>query len=199
MPMRADSSGAPLTAFLELMSESARWIESAALHGPLGVVLLRPRIAEERHQPVAEPLQHMAAEPAHRVRRLVEIGVDEAAPVFRVELRGEARRADEVAEHHGNRAALGGDFRGFGGVVPEKAAAHRLGRRRRRQCGDRGEQHAPVAYGRDADLLQVLDRQVREDRLPDPVVAKRSLIFAKAETAKPPADVHGRAPHGIIG
>ena len=31
-------------------------------HRALGVVLLRVRIAEQRHQPVAEPLQHMAAE-----------------------------------------------------------------------------------------------------------------------------------------
>src|SRR5271166_1983515 len=74
-----------------------------------------------------------------------------------------------------------------------------LNRRRRRQCGDRSEQQAPVAYGRNADLLQVLDCQVREDRLPDPVVEKRSLIFAKAETAKPLADIHGSAPHGSTG
>jgi len=58
---------------------------------------------------------------------------------------------------------------------------------------------APVAYGRNADLLQVLDCQVRQDCLPDSVVEKRSLIFAKAETAKPPADIHGRAPHASIG
>ena len=56
----------------------------------------------------------------------------------------------------------------------------RLGRRRRGQRGDRGEQHAPVAYGRYADLLQVFDCQVREDRLPDPVVEKCSLVFAEA-------------------
>ena len=31
MPMRADSSGALLPAFLALMSESARWMASAAL------------------------------------------------------------------------------------------------------------------------------------------------------------------------
>ena len=56
-------------------------------HGALGVVLLRLRIAEQCHQPVAELLQHMAAKPGHRRRGLVEIGVDEVAPVLRVELR----------------------------------------------------------------------------------------------------------------
>jgi hypothetical protein len=50
-----------------------------------------------------------------------------------------------------------------------------------------------------ADLLQVLNCQVREERLPDPVVEKRSLIFAKAETAKPPADIHGCASHARTG
>ena len=41
-------------------------------HGALGVVLLRLRIAEERHQPVAELLQHMAAKirsPPSKLRR----------------------------------------------------------------------------------------------------------------------------------
>ena len=49
------------------------------------------------------------------------------------------------------------------------------------------------------DLLQVLDCQMREDCLPDPVVEKRGLIFPKAETPKPPADIHRRAPHGLTG
>jgi hypothetical protein len=79
-------------------------------HCALGVVLLRLRIAEERHQPVAEPFQHVAAEAGHRLRRLIEICVDEVAPVFRVQLRSEARRSDEVAEHYRDRSALGGVF-----------------------------------------------------------------------------------------
>ena len=52
----------------------------------------------------------MAAKIGHRRRSLVEIGVDEVAPVLGVQLRGEARRADEIAEHHRDRATLGGDF-----------------------------------------------------------------------------------------
>ena len=84
MPTRAESSGAPLLAFLALISTSALDCERCA-HGALGVVLLRVRIAEEGHQPVAEFLQHVAAQPCHCFRRLVEIGVDHIAPVFRVE------------------------------------------------------------------------------------------------------------------
>jgi hypothetical protein len=35
--------------------------------GPLGVTLLRPRIAEDGHQPIAKPFKHTAAEPGHRL------------------------------------------------------------------------------------------------------------------------------------
>jgi hypothetical protein len=37
-------------------------------HCPLGVILLRLRVAKEGHQPVAELLQHVAAESGHRRR-----------------------------------------------------------------------------------------------------------------------------------
>jgi hypothetical protein len=60
-------------------------------HRALGVVLLRVRIAEQCHQPVAEFLQHMAAKSRHCRGSLVEIGVDDVAPVLGVELRGKAR------------------------------------------------------------------------------------------------------------
>ena len=76
-------------------------------HGPLGVVLLRVRIAEQRHQPVAEFFQDVAAEARHRRRGPVEIGPDRIAPVFRVEPRRERRRTDQIAEHDRDRAALG--------------------------------------------------------------------------------------------
>ena len=84
-------------------------------HRAFDVVLLRVRIAEEGHKPVAELLQHMPAKTGHRRRSLVEIGVDEAAPILSVEPRRERRRTDEIAEHDRDRPALGGDFRSFGG------------------------------------------------------------------------------------
>ena len=76
-------------------------------HRALGVILLGLRIPKQGHQPIAELLQHMAAKPGHRRRSLVEIGVDEVAPVLGVELGGEARRADEIAEHDRDRTTLG--------------------------------------------------------------------------------------------
>ena len=53
-------------------------------HRALGVVLLCLRIAEERHQPVAELLQHMPAERSHRLRGFVEICAYEVAPILGV-------------------------------------------------------------------------------------------------------------------
>ncbi len=54
-------------------------------HRALGVVLLRLRVAEQRHQSVAELLQDTAAERRHSRLRRVEISADEVAPVLRVE------------------------------------------------------------------------------------------------------------------
>ena len=110
--IRAESSGVPLAAFLALISTSARWIASP--HGALGVVLLCVRIAEQRHQPVAELFQHVPAKPGHRPGSLVKIGVDEIAPILGVKLCGEARRAYEIAEHDRDRAALGRDSETLG-------------------------------------------------------------------------------------
>ena len=47
---------------------------------------------------------------------------------------------------------------------------------------------------RDAKLLQVFRRQVREDRFVNLVLAERSLIFTKAKAPQPHHDVHDDAP-----
>ena len=61
-------------------------------HRALGIVLLRHRIAEQRHQPVAELLGDMAAHLGHRRRSGIEIGADQIAPLLGIELRGNAGR-----------------------------------------------------------------------------------------------------------
>jgi hypothetical protein len=60
--------------------------------GALGVVLVRERIAEQRHQPVAELFGHMAAHLRHRRRGIVEISVDEVTPLLGIELSRNAGR-----------------------------------------------------------------------------------------------------------
>ena len=80
-------------------------------HRALGIVLLRHRIAEQRHQPVAELLGDMAAHLGDRRRGGIEIGADQVAPFLGIELRGNAGRADQIAEHHREMAALASSFR----------------------------------------------------------------------------------------
>ena len=53
----------------------------------------------------------MAAHLRHRRRGGVEIGADEIAPLLGIELRGNAGRTDEIAEHHREIAALAGNWR----------------------------------------------------------------------------------------
>ena len=76
-------------------------------NGSFGVILLRLRIAEASHEPIAEPLEHPPAKRRHRLRGLIEIAVDEIAPVLDVESSRELGRADKVAEHDGDRAPFG--------------------------------------------------------------------------------------------
>ena len=54
-------------------------------HRALGIVLLRHRIAEQRHQPVAELLGDIAAHLRHRRRSGVEISANQVAPFLGIE------------------------------------------------------------------------------------------------------------------
>ena len=164
-------------------------------HSALGVVLLRLRIAEEGHQPVAELLQHVAAKLGHRLRRFVEIGVDQVAPVLGVELGRKARRSDEVAEQDRDRAALGS--------IPTDASRDNSLRRGRPpvfgledelgvELLDRGHDLPPMADDGDAQVLQVVDRQLRQHRAVDFIVPERRLILPKAEAPQPNPDIHRR-------
>ena len=150
--MRAESSGAPLLGVPGVDLGKRALDGERRPHRALGVVLLRLRIAEQRHQPVAEPLQHMAAEPGHRRRGFVEIGVDEVAPVLGVELAREARRADEIAEHDRDRAALGRVLKALGwsrlrrrAEGPQDGLRRLLRRSRRAAVCDRRRAETPIS------------------------------------------------------
>jgi hypothetical protein len=120
------------------------------------------RITEQRHQPVAELFQHMTAETGHRRRSLVEIGVDECAPVFGVEVCGETCRAYEIAEHDCDRAALGRDSGTLRRRTPRLGNGDVRSKLCAGQCGDRVEQLSSIAERRDADVLEVVIRQPRQ-------------------------------------
>ena len=77
-------------------------------HRPLGVVLMRLRIAEIHQHAVAHVLRHEPAEALHGLGDAFLIGRNDLAQVLRVHAGGERRRADQVREHHRDLAALGG-------------------------------------------------------------------------------------------
>ena len=104
--MRTASSGAPLLAFLAVISASRALDRERGAHRALSVDLLRVRVVNNAVIQFAELLQYMATQFGHRRRSLVAVSVDEVAPVFGVKPRGKTGRPDEIAEHNRNRAAL---------------------------------------------------------------------------------------------
>ena len=123
-------------------------------HGPLGVVLMRLRIAEVDQDAVAHVFRHEAVEAAHGLGDAFLIGRNDFAQVLGVHAGRERRRTDKVREHHRDLAAFGGVPRGrvccrrIGGAVGLRLHHHAARQWRRGVCGG-----ARVA---DAKLLQVL-------------------------------------------
>jgi hypothetical protein len=56
---------------------------------------------------------------------------------------------------------------------------------------------ATVADETDAEVLQVVSRQLRQYRSINGVVAKRLLVLLQPETAEPCPDVHARLPDAV--
>ena len=170
-------------------------------HSALGVVFLGLRVAKKGHQPVAEFPQHVAAKPRHGVRRLVEIGIEDIAPVFHVEPRGEAGRTDQIAEHHRDRAALGiQGAKVCGAEAGAAATSRRLGSApfgRHTRCY--GLQQSFAVAERDAELFEVAVSEIGEHVHIDLVVAKLLPVLTEAKSAQPFADIHSRAPYGLPG
>ena len=146
---------------------------------PLGVVLMRLRIAEINEHAVAHVFGHEPAEAAHRLGDAFLIGRNDLAQVLRVHARGQRRRTDQVGEHHRDLAA-------FGSVLDL-----RLGQRRLRRCRNgtgklrnRAQYFAPITE-KDAQLLQVLIGQIGQDREINAVFGKGLRVLGHAELLEP--------------
>ena len=68
---------------------------------------MRLRVAEVNEKPVAEVLGDVPLVARDDLGAGRLIGADDLSEVLRVQPGGERRRADQVAEHHGELAALG--------------------------------------------------------------------------------------------
>jgi Cupin superfamily (DUF985) len=75
-------------------------------HRPLGVVLMRLRVAEIHQHAVAHVLRHEPAEAANGLRDAFLIGRNDLAQVLWVHAGGERCRTHEVREHDRDLAAL---------------------------------------------------------------------------------------------
>ncbi len=130
----------------------------AGANRALGILLLRVRVAEIDEHAVAHELSDVAVEAPDSFAHRLLIGADHVTHIFGIDLRREARRLRQVAEHHGQVAALGapqvtiGDRRGWPLGEPH-------GRQRPRQSGGIGpprtgsrrpHQQLPVEVRRDA-------------------------------------------------
>ena len=76
---------------------------------PLGIVLMRLRIAEIDQHPVAHVLGDKAVEAADRLGDCAVVVADQLAQILRVMTGRERGRADEIAKHHRQLSAFGID------------------------------------------------------------------------------------------
>ena len=123
------------------------------------VILVRPGKTEGRQNAVAKEFRDKAVIARQHARAGVLIGADDLVHVLGIEPRRQRGRADEVAEHDGELAPLGGvndDRRGERGV----------------QRLDRRHYLPPMADGSDAEVLEVVDRQLRQHRAVDLIIPK---------------------------
>jgi len=118
---------------------------------------------------------------------------DDLTNVLGVEARRERGRADEVAEHDRELAALGGVKLARRGRCPSRNGDCRCALLNGFEIGNRAQQLAAMAE-QDAQLLQILIRQIGEDAEIDPVLAKRLRVLLQTDLAKPTVDVQIQSP-----
>src|SRR4029077_20616010 len=112
-----------------------------------------------------------AAEAAHGIGNARLVGRNDLAEVLWVHPCGERCRTDQVREHHGDLAALGGVLGGFVGCRGS-VGKWRWCARSSAQGSDGVEQLATIPDKSDTKILQVLRRQTRQDRVIDLILAE---------------------------
>ena len=134
----------------------------------------------------------MTTVPGRRIRgRRLDLR-RQGAPVLRIEPRRERGRTDEVAEHHGDGASLGGGRRCGGRPLRWSgrwgASLYGRGRFSSTEAHDRCQKPLAIAKGH-ADLSEVAVGQIRQDVPIDRVFAK-GFVLCEAFIEKPVPNVH---------
>ena len=177
IPMRA-ASGAPAPADIAADGRSDR---EAGSNGSLGRVFARLRPAEIGQHAITQELRDVALQPRNLPRHRVLVSAHDVAQLFRIDPSAEIDRSDKIHEHDCELTTLGRRRRWARRQVCRKKA-------------DRFEHLSPVTDGLDTDLLEIVDRQARQDIKVDAVVPERLLVGLQAEAAKPFSDVQLRLP-----
>jgi uncharacterized protein YqeY len=102
------------------------------------------------------------------------IGADDGAQILRIEVCRQCGRADQVAEHQGELAALGG--------ICSRRRGWRV------EFADCSQELAAIAQD-DAEILEVLVSQLAQDRQIDPILHKTLGIFGHSERFEPLRDL----------
>jgi hypothetical protein len=147
------------------------------------------RVAEINEDAIAHVLRDEAVKAAYRRGDAGVIAADDLAQVLGVEPRRKSRRTDEVAEHHRQLPPLGLlGGRGLG------SGNRRGGSGRGSQSGDRFQQPTAVAERGNANFLQFLGRQARQQIGSNVVLGKGRRILLQAKAAQPRRNVHAPPP-----
>ena len=159
---------------------------------PLGIILVRLGIAEIDEHAVAHILGDKTAKPADGVRDAAMVGADDLAQILGIEARGQRRRTNQVAEHHGQLAPLG-----LGGALDRGLRSPS-----RRCCGgqiiDRA-QHALAMPEQYAEFLEVRLGQIGQGFEVDRIVAKDWRVLLQTQAMQPSADIQGLPPLSTTG
>ena len=149
--------------------------------GSLRRVFACPRPAEVGQNAVSQELRDVAFQSCNLSGHRVLVGPHDIAQVFGIDPSAEIGRADEIDEHERQLTALGRWGR------PSRRPVRRLE-------ADGIENLPPVADSLDADLLEIINRQARQDLKIDAIILEHLLIGLQAEAVQPFSDVQLRLP-----
>ena len=202
--MRAATAGPLMSAFIRFSSASARCVASAARTARSELFSLSGRIAEQRHQSAPELLGDLPAHLRYCRRGGIEIRVNQIAPLLDIELGPNVGRIDQIAKHHSDMVALAGLFRDpYRLFCCNRRSGRRLGHQGYRlwrgiKLGDRTQHFATITKD-NAEILEILICQVREDGEIDPILSKALRILGHAKLFEPLSKtVHNTATKIVI-
>ena len=165
--------------------------------GAHGVVLMRDRRAEQRHDAIAQDPVDRALVAVHAVHHHAERRIQDPPGVLRIGVLDQRERTLDVGEQHGDLLALALERRARAQDALGQMPGHAGFERRRRlalaghlQIRDGGEQLLAVPERSDAELLEIVRRQRAQDLGVDVVRRERFGILAEAVVLQPGADVH---------